>query len=205
MNRGRLSLNTPGSRPLCKLRLITPFSTRFTCCKPHGSAQRVSAATPSARTMATAMGTRKSWRGEYPAEERPSSSRAAAGRLAKAALLVWAAGTVLAEPLAQAGAYALLLVAALRARRLELGRDVRRFCAVAAALAAWQAISPALAAWSGSAADWPKSGRDGQFFDTPGPALAPPAAARPPLGPPPPGPVLRGARRHPPLALPRLL
>ena len=106
-------------------------------------------------------------------------SRAAglAGRLAKAALLVWAAGTVLAEPLAQAGAYALLLVAALRARRLELARDVRRFCAVAAALAAWQAISPVLAAWSGSAADWPKSGRYGQFFDTLAPALAASAAA----------------------------
>src|SRR5207244_2279230 len=105
-------------------------------------------------------------------------SRAAglAGRLAKAALLVWAAGTGLAEPLAQAGAYALLLVAALRARRLELARDVRRFCAVAAALAAWQAISPVLAAWSGSAADWPKSGRYGQFFDTLAPALAASAA-----------------------------
>jgi O-antigen ligase len=108
-----------------------------------------------------------------------NGSRAAglAGRLAKAALLVWAAGTVLAEPLAQAGAYALLLVAPLRWRQIELDRDVRRFAAVAAALAGWQAISPALAVWSGAAAGWPKSGRYGQFFDTLAPALAATAAA----------------------------
>src|SRR5256714_550637 len=80
MKRGRLSLNTPGRRPVWRFRLITPFSTWFTCCKPQGSAQRVSAATPSARTIATATGTRKSWRGEYPAEESPSSSRSAARR-----------------------------------------------------------------------------------------------------------------------------
>ena len=106
-------------------------------------------------------------------------SRAAglAGRLAKAALLVWAAGTVLAEPLAQAGAYALLLVAPLRWRQIELDRDVRRFAAVAAALAGWQAISPALAVWTGAASGWPKSGRYGQFFDTLAPALAATAAA----------------------------
>jgi O-antigen ligase len=108
-----------------------------------------------------------------------NESRAAgiAGRLAKAGLLVWAAGTVLAEPLAQAGAYALLVAAVIRGRRIELDRDARRFCAAAAALAGWQAISPALAAWAGSSAGWPKSGRYGQFFDTLAPALAASAAA----------------------------
>ena len=100
-----------------------------------------------------------------------------AGRLAKAALLVWAAGAVLAEALAQAGAYALVIVAALRWRRLDLDRGVRRFCTAAAALAGWQAIAPALAAWTGSAQRWPKSGRYGQFFDTLAPALAASAAA----------------------------
>src|SRR5207237_7202320 len=95
----------------------------------------------------------------------------------KAALRVWAAGAVLAEALAQAGAYALVIVAALRWRRLDLDRGVRWFCTAAAALAGWQAISPALAAWTGSAQRWPKSGRYGQFFDTLAPALAASAAA----------------------------
>ena len=103
-----------------------------------------------------------------------------AERLAKASLLVWAAGTVVAEPLAQAGAYALLLLAPFRRHRFGLGADARRFAVVAVALAAWQAISPALARWAGSSPGWPKSGRYGQFFDTLGPALAASAAAEAP-------------------------
>jgi O-antigen ligase len=97
--------------------------------------------------------------------------------LAKLSLVVWTAGTVLAEPLAQAGAYALLALAPFRRGRLRLAGDVVRFAAVAIALAAWQAISPALARWTGSSPGWPKSGRYGQFFDTVAPALAATAAA----------------------------
>ena len=65
-------------------------------------------------------------------------SRAArlADRVAPAALLVWAAGNVLAEPLAQAGAYALLLVALSRLRGASIPRDVRRFAVVAFLFAA---------------------------------------------------------------------
>lgn len=106
-------------------------------------------------------------------------SRAArlADRVAPAALLVWAAGNALGEPLAQAGAYALLLVAPSRLRDASIPRDLRRFAAAAAALAAWQSISPAVSLWVGSAPGWPRSGRYGQFFDTLAPALAGLAAA----------------------------
>ena len=106
-------------------------------------------------------------------------SRAArlADRVAPAALLVWAAGNVLAEPLAQAGAYALLLVALSRLRGASIPRDVRRFAVVAVGLAAWQLASPAISLWAGSAPGWPRSGRYGQFFDTLAPALAGLAAA----------------------------
>ena len=107
------------------------------------------------------------------------SSRAArlADGLAPAALVLWAAGTVLAEALAQAGAYALLVVALLRWRRDGVPGGVRRFATAAIALAAWQAISPAVSLWAGSAPGWPRSGRYGQFFDTLAPALAGLAAA----------------------------
>ncbi|HWE26023.1 MAG TPA: hypothetical protein VG496_18955, partial [Myxococcales bacterium] len=95
-------------------------------------------------------------------------SRAArlADRVAPAALVVWAAGTVLAEAIAQAGAYALLVVGLLRLRTATIPKDVRRFAAIAVALAAWQALSPAVALWLASAPGWPRSGRYGQFFDT---------------------------------------
>jgi O-antigen ligase len=101
-------------------------------------------------------------------------SRAAsvADRIAPLALIVWVAGIVLAEPLAQAGAYASAIVVLLRLTRLTADRDVRRFGAAAFALAAWQAVSPAFALWAGSAPGWPRSGRYGQFFDTTTPALA---------------------------------
>jgi O-antigen ligase len=110
------------------------------------------------------------------------SSRAArlADGLAKTALLLWAAGTVLAEPIAQAGAYTLLVVALLRLGRDVVPQDLRRFSVAAIALAAWQAVSPALALWAGTARVWPRSGRYGQFFDTLAPALAALAAAEAP-------------------------
>src|SRR5438477_258754 len=283
MNRGRLSLNTPGRSPDCSSRLITSFSTWFTCCSPHGSAQRVSATTIAARTSAMATGTRNSRAGEYPADDNPSSSRSAASlptpswmpsmyasgkastrkcganatvtrprsdtridelkttsfscrswtstsncriastptasgteisrnsmrsrsriarvgsvapiargirrrvqksraarladRVAPVALLAWAAGNVVAEPVAQIGAYVLLAVAVLRLRLVVLSQDLRRFAAAAIALAGWQAVSPAVALWAGSARGWPRSGRYGQFFDTLAPALAGFAAA----------------------------
>jgi O-antigen ligase len=101
-----------------------------------------------------------------------SRAPAAADRFAAAALVAWAAGTVLAEPIAQVGAYALLLAALLRPGSLRLDRDVRRFSAAALLLAVWQAVSPALARWAGSSPGWPRSGRYGQLFDTIAPALA---------------------------------
>ena len=86
----------------------------------------------------------------------------------KAAILLWAAGVVLSEPLAQAGAFACLALAILL--RAEAPRDVRRFVLAAVALAAWQAASPALVRLAGSTMPWPKSGRYGQFADTLAPA-----------------------------------
>ena len=108
----------------------------------------------------------------YAAIVEGSRAAAAADRIAPFALMLWAAGNVLAEPLAQAGAYALAIAVLLRLPRLMADREVRRFCTAAIALAAWQALSPALALWTGAAAGWPRSGRYGQFFDTVTPALA---------------------------------
>jgi len=108
----------------------------------------------------------------YAAIVEGSRAAAAADRIAPFALMLWGAGNVLAEPLAQAGAYLLAVAVLLRLPRLTPDRDVRRFCAAAFALGMWQAVSPALAVWSGSAPGWPRSGRYGQFFDTLTPALA---------------------------------
>jgi O-antigen ligase len=116
----------------------------------------------------------------YAAIVEGSRAAAAADRIAPFALMLWAAGNVVAEPLAQAGAFALVVAVLLRLPRLAPDRDVRGFCAAAIALAAWQAVSPALALWNGSASAWPRSGRYGQFFDTVTPALASLAAANAP-------------------------
>ena len=85
-----------------------------------------------------------------------------------AAIVLWAAGVALAEPIAQAGAFACLALALLSRERLP--RDLRRFVAAALALAAWQAASPAMVRLAGSTMPWPKSGRYGQFADTLAPA-----------------------------------
>jgi O-antigen ligase len=108
----------------------------------------------------------------YAAIVEGSRAAAAADRIAPSALMLWAAGNVLAEPLAQAGAFALALAVLLRLPRLSPDEHVRRFCAAAVTLAAWQAVSPVLALWTGAAPGWPRSGRYGQFFDTLSPALA---------------------------------
>jgi O-antigen ligase len=82
-----------------------------------------------------------------------------------AAMVVWVAGFVLAEPIAQVGSFACLALALVGWKRAQVPRDLRRFVAAAAALAAWQAVSPAF-----SSMPWPKSGRYGQFADTLAPA-----------------------------------
>jgi O-antigen ligase len=106
-----------------------------------------------------------------------ATTRAPRPVLCAAAIVAWTCGNIVAEPIAQAGAYLLLVVALVRGRRASLEADVRAVSLAALLLAAWQAVSPALALWAGAAHGWPRSGRYGQFFDTFTPALAAFAAA----------------------------
>lgn len=87
-----------------------------------------------------------------------------------AAVLIWAAGTFLAEAVAQLGAALCLLLALISLRRLPLEPDVARYGLVTLAYAGWQLLSTAVARLSGVVEGWPRGSKYGLIADTAAPA-----------------------------------
>lgn len=81
-------------------------------------------------------------------------------------VLLWAAGTLVGEGVAQAGAGAAILLALVAWKHWQLPADLRRWAAASLALSAWQAVSPLLAVALGTSAQLPRASRWFQSLDT---------------------------------------
>lgn len=95
-------------------------------------------------------------------------------RAVETVFIGWALGVIFGEGVIQTFAIVGLVLAGAGVVKgwVRVPADLRRFVAVAGALALWQAVSPALALLDHAADRWPKSGRYGQCLDTLGTVTA---------------------------------